>query len=71
MIVPLLRSVDWQAMASILSRLSLLSMVLVATPAAASGGSAVPEPSSLALFALGLTGVLVGRHFAKHRAPDD
>ncbi len=41
--------------------------ILVAAPAMAAGGIAIPEPSDLSLFALGVVGLLVGRHVAKRR----
>ena len=37
-----------------------------ATPASAAG-AAVPEPSSMALFGLGVLGVVVGRHGARRK----
>jgi len=43
-----------------------LLFLAVATPALAAG-TAIPEPSSLALFGLGVLGVLVGRHGARRR----
>ena len=58
-------------MVSLLSRLPLVGLALVAAPAAAASGSQIPEPSSLALFGLGLTGVIVGRQLAKRRSSDD
>ena len=42
-------------------------LAVVASPAYASGGTQVPEPSNLALFGLGLTGLIVGRLMAKRR----
>ncbi len=40
----------------------IAAVLLVAgAPAVAAGGTSVPEPSNWALFALGVTGVLVGR----------
>lgn len=38
-----------------------------AAPAFAAGGVAIPEPTDLSLFALGVVGLLVGRHAAKRR----
>lgn len=40
---------------------------LAAAPAMAAGGIAIPEPSDLSLFALGVVGLLVGRHAARRR----
>ena len=39
---------------------ALLALVL-ASPALAQGSTAIPEPADLALFALGVLGVLIGR----------
>lgn len=55
------------------SRVALAAGVLAlgfATPALAQGSTAVPEPSDLALFALGVLGVLIGRRAAAKRPPD-
>ena len=50
----------------------LLMLLLVPTPAHAWSGIQIPEPSNLALFALGLVGVAVGRRLSRHRRqPDD
>lgn len=51
----------------------LLPVLLLASaaPAAANGGTPVPEPSNLALFALGVIGVIVGRRGARGRRPRD
>ena len=46
---------------------SIVALSLAAAPAWASGGIAIPEPSDLSLFALGVVGLLVGRHAAKRR----
>ena len=59
-----------------MARLLLLSLVplylLQASPAAASWNNQIPEPSDLALFALGLLGVIIGRHgFERVRKRDD
>ncbi len=46
--------------------------MLSAAPAAASGGgTAVPEPSDLALFTLGLAGLIIGRQSVKRRRRDE
>ncbi|WP_338467733.1 PEP-CTERM sorting domain-containing protein [Novosphingobium sp. ZN18A2] len=46
-----------------------MALALLAVPAlAGTGGSiAVPEPTDLALFALGVIGLIVGRRFATRR----
>ncbi len=56
---------------SMMARLLLLALVplllVQAAPAAASWATQVPEPSDLALFALGLLGVIIGRHGFQRR----
>ena len=43
-----------------------------AAPAHAWAGVQIPEPSNMALFALGLAGVAIGRRFSRaRRSPDD
>ncbi|MEQ1494993.1 MAG: PEP-CTERM sorting domain-containing protein [Novosphingobium sp.] len=50
---------------------TLFIAALAAGPALAqSGGVAVPEPSTMALFGLGAIGVLVGRRLSSRR-PDE
>lgn len=44
----------------------VLVLLCIASPAFAAG-IAVPEPSSLALFGLGVLGVVVGRYAARRR----
>jgi hypothetical protein len=46
-------------------------MLLAAAPAHAEGAAQVSEPSQLALVALGILGVIVGRNAAKRRNHDD
>ena len=46
-------------------------LILVAAPAHAGGGTPVPEPSHLALFALGVVGVIIGRAGATRRRDRD
>ena len=46
-----------------------LAAALTASPAAAAGGIAIPEPSDPWLFALGVLGLLVGRHAARRKPP--
>ena len=46
-------------------------VLLMAAPASASGGTPIPEASSVLLFALGLAGVLIGRSISARRRPDD
>ena len=43
-----------------------LMLLGFASPALAAG-AAVPEPSSMALFGLGVVGVLIGRHGARRK----
>ena len=48
------------------------ALLLMASPALAEGGTAIPEPSNWALFAMGVAGVLIGRFVArKRKRPDD
>ncbi|OCC23655.1 hypothetical protein MB02_10850 [Croceicoccus estronivorus] len=59
-----------------MARFLLLALVplllLQAAPAAASWNNQVPEPSDLALFSLGLLGVIIGRHgFRRSRKDGD
>lgn len=50
---------------------ALIYMTIVAaSPALAqTGGSSIPDPSGIALFGMGLAGVIIGRHFSRRR-PD-
>jgi len=44
------------------------AILLSATsPAVAWSGTQIPEPSNLALFGLGLTGLIIGRQISKRR----
>lgn len=58
-------------------RLLILALVLIAVPAAAmaagqdANGIQIPEPSNMALMALGLVGLIVGRHTARSKRPRD
>ena len=54
-------------------RLAGLALVAAfgASPAMAAGGIAIPEPSDPWLFALGVVGLLVGRHAARKRPPPE
>ena len=45
--------------------------LLAASPAWASGGMAIPEPTDLTLLALGLAGLIIGRRGAKRPPPQD
>ena len=47
----------------------VLAAALTASPAAAAGGIDIPEPSDPWLFALGVIGLLVGRHAARRKPP--
>lgn len=57
-----------------MARLILLALIpfymLAAMPAAASAGTSIPEPSDLALFALGLAGLIIGRQSVKRHNRD-
>lgn len=46
-------------------------VLLAADPALAQDPASVPEPSNIAIFGLGLLGLIVGRHFAKNRKNRD
>ncbi len=52
-------------------RLLILALLIVAAPAAAADGIQIPEPSNMALMALGLVGLVVGRHAARSKRPKD
>ena len=53
-------------------RISPLFLLLFgASPALAADHVAIPEPSDFALFALGLLGLVVGRHLAKPKPSKD
>ncbi len=47
-------------------RVAVLILLAVAAPAHAAG-TAITEPSSMALFALGVIGVIVGRQTSRRR----
>lgn len=48
----------------------ILTTAIAASPAMAqTGGSSIPDPSGIALFGMGLAGVIIGRHFSRRR-PD-
>lgn len=51
--------------------LSAALFFIAAVPLRASASGTVPEPSDLALFALGLIGVVVGRKAAMRRSKAD
>lgn len=50
-------------------RFLILAFLFVAAPAAAADGAGIqiPEPSNMALMALGLVGLVVGRHAARNK----
>lgn len=50
---------------------ALVLSVCISTPAWANGTVVLPEPSSLALLAIGATGLIVGRKLATKRPADD
>ncbi len=49
---------------------ALVPALLVAAPAHASGGTPLPEPSSLFLLSMGVAGVIIGRHLSSKRRQD-
>lgn len=52
---------------------SLVAFALLAlsAPAAASGAAQLPEASTLSLFALGILGVILGRHLSKKKSDNE
>ena len=46
---------------------SFLAVLILAAPASAADGVQIPEASGLTLFALGVIGVIVGRHLSIRR----
>ncbi len=54
------------------SALPLLTTAIAwSAPAYALSGTAIPEPSNLALFGIGLAGLVIGRQVAKRRADSE
>ncbi len=54
------------------SALPLLTTAIAwSAPAYANGGTAIPEPSNLALFGIGLAGLIIGRQVARRRADSE
>ncbi|MDE8650232.1 PEP-CTERM sorting domain-containing protein [Novosphingobium sp. H3SJ31-1] len=49
---------------------ALLVAALTASPAYAAGVTALPEPNSIVLLSLGITGLVVGRRIASKRDKD-
>ena len=47
-----------------------LAAASIASPAIAAGGIEIPEPSDPWLFALGVVGLLVGRHASRNKPPE-
>ncbi len=43
------------------------TVALAAAPLHAADSTPVPEPSNMALFGLGLAGLVIGRHMARHK----
>jgi hypothetical protein len=51
--------------------LAVLVLLASATAAHAQAGTALPDPSGLTLFALGVAGVIVGRNIAARKKDED
>lgn len=51
------------------TRLPPAILLLSASPAFAWSGIQIPEPSNIALFGMGLTGLIIGRQLAKRKSP--
>jgi PEP-CTERM motif len=49
---------------------SFLFLAMIASPALAQAGTPIPEPTDLALFALGVVGLIIGRRSSR-RPPQD
>ncbi|WP_374526777.1 hypothetical protein [Novosphingobium sp.] len=49
----------------------MLAALAAASPALASAGTTIPDPTDLALFALGVTGLILGHYGARNRPPLD
>lgn len=47
--------------------LSLMLLMALPTPALAAGTVAIPEPSTLALFGMGVLGVMIGRQGSRRK----
>lgn len=54
-----------------MNRVAFALLILISVPAHAASPAQVSEPSTLALVALGVLGVIVGRNVAKRRESDD
>jgi hypothetical protein len=54
-----------------LAILAAFPAVLLASSGTGRVANAIPEPTDLALFAFGLTGLLIGRRMAAKRKDDD
>lgn len=51
--------------------LAVIGLLLAfSSPSMAQAASAIPEPTNLALLAMGVIGLLVGRHAARRRRDD-
>lgn len=52
-------------------RILILPLLAASAPLYAADGVQIPEPSNMALMALGLTGLIVGRYAAKSKNKRD
>lgn len=48
-----------------------LAGLAAASPALAGAGTSIPDPTDLALFTLGVTGLILGHYGARRRPPRD
>ncbi|PLK27448.1 PEP-CTERM sorting domain-containing protein [Novosphingobium sp. TH158] len=60
-----------QSMITKIAIMAAFPAVLLASQPAGRNANAIPEPTHLALFAFGITGVLLGRRLAQKRKDGD
>ncbi|HNN56853.1 MAG TPA: hypothetical protein PKG84_10970 [Novosphingobium sp.] len=47
------------------------ALIAAASPALASAGTSVPDPTDFGLFALGVTGLILGHYAARRQPPKE